>query len=131
MVSGNRRITPRFHIPTPISFKRHGGDSEDERCAKAIDVSTTGVYFTTDLHLTVAETIEVLLNIPCEISGINTTARRFVGRVARVDAKNSENVRWGVGVQLLYWERDGAERSDYAEGPVRPLLHNCPQHGVA
>jgi hypothetical protein len=131
MVSANRRIAPRFHIPIPVSFRRLGGAPDGERYARAIEVSTTGVYFTTDVYLRVAERIEILLNIPWEISGINTTTRRFVGRVTRVDPKDSNEVKWGVGVQLLYWERDSAETSEFTECPLRPVLHNCVQNRAA
>ena len=131
MVNANRRITPRVPIPTPVAFKRLGSASEIERYAKAIDVSTTGVYFTTDLHLRISETIELLLNIPWEISGISGTARRFVGRVTRVDPKDSNDLEWGVGVQLLYWERDSVEAPAVKECPLRPLLHNCVLHAAA
>ena len=131
MATVNRRITPRFHLLTPAAFKRLGASSESERCAEVVDVSTTGVYFHTDLSLRVGETIEILLSIPWEISGIRSTTRRFVGRVTRVDTKESNEVKSGVGVQLLYWERDGGDGSESEECPPRPVLHNCIQHRAA
>ena len=106
MTTSDRRRTRRFGIPVPLVFKQMDRPSSGERFANAIDVSTTGVYFTTNQVLGIGETIEVRLNIPRRVSGIASKARRFVGRVTRVDPKLGLNAESGVGVHLLYWERD-------------------------
>ncbi|MGB2628662.1 MAG: PilZ domain-containing protein [Candidatus Acidiferrum sp.] len=120
MASSNRRITPRFQIPTPVLYKRVGDAPENERFAETIDVSTTGVYFTSDVPLRVAETIEILLNIPWKISGISSATRRFVGRVTRVDRNDRDETEWGIGVQLLYWERRSSKTPEIVETRLDP-----------
>jgi hypothetical protein len=80
--------------------------SEGEQRAKAINISTRGVYFATGLALCVGEAVEVLLEIPRRVTGTNGGIRRFAGRVTHVQSKNMLEGFSGVGVQLLYFERD-------------------------
>ncbi len=108
MVTPDRRRAPRFSIPVRLVFRRMDVPAQGERFAKAIDVSTTGVYFTTNQVLGIGETIELRLYIPRHVSGVASKCRRFVGRVTRVESKNDLQVEAGVGVHLLYWEHDRA-----------------------
>jgi hypothetical protein len=104
MATRERRVTPRFNLHTPLAF--HRTPSEGERRTKAINISTRGVYFATDLAMCVGEVVEVLLEIPRRVTGTNGGIRRFAGRVTHVQSKNMANGLSGIGVQLLYYERD-------------------------
>ena len=48
MAISERRITPRFKLHTPLCFHRMEALSEGEQQAKAINISTRGVYFVTN-----------------------------------------------------------------------------------
>jgi hypothetical protein len=106
MATTDRRITPRFKLHTPLSFHRMEALSEGEQRAKAINISTRGVYFTTDLVLRVGEAVELLLEMPKRVTGAKASSRRFTGRVTHVELKNMPQGLSGIGVQLLYYERD-------------------------
>jgi hypothetical protein len=106
MATSERRITPRFKLRTPLSFHRMEALSEGEQQAKAINISTRGVYFTTDLELHVGEAVELLLEMPKRVTGAKASSRRFTGRVTHVELKNMPQGLSGIGVQLLYYERD-------------------------
>jgi hypothetical protein len=105
MATAESRITPRYKIETPFTFRRIEVPSEGERHAKALDISTRGVYFTTNLAMRVGEVVELLLRMPRQVAGSNSPLRRFVGRVTHVDSNSLPQGQSGVGVHLLYWER--------------------------
>jgi hypothetical protein len=106
MATSERRITPRFNLHTPLSFHRMETPYEGEQRAKAINISTRGVYFATGLAMCVGEAVEVLLEIPKRVTGTSGGIRRFAGRVTHVQSKNMPEGLSGIGVQLLYYERD-------------------------
>jgi hypothetical protein len=80
--------------------------SEGEQQAKAINISTRGAYFATSLVLRVGEAVELLLQMPKRVSGAKVSSRRFTGRVTHVELENMPRGLSGIGVQLLYYERD-------------------------
>jgi Tfp pilus assembly protein PilZ len=80
--------------------------AEGEHQAKAINISTRGVYFATNVVLCVGEAVEVLLEMPKRVTGVKVGLRRFAGRVTHIESKNMPQGLWGIGVQLLYYERD-------------------------
>ena len=106
MDSHEHRITPRFKLRTPLSFQRMESPSEAKHQAKAINVSTRGVYFDTDVILCVGEAVEVLLEMPKRVTGAKEGIRRFTARVAHVESKNMLPGVTAIGLQLLYYERD-------------------------
>ncbi len=106
MGTPEHRITPRFKLHTLLSFHRMQTPSEGEHQAKSINISTRGVYFGTDANLCVGERVEVLIEIPKRVTGVKVGVRRFVGRVTHVQSKDMPEGLSGIGVQLLYYERD-------------------------
>jgi hypothetical protein len=106
MAISERGITPRFKLHIPLFFHRMEALSEGEQQAKAINISTRGVYFTTNLALRVGGAVELLLEMPKRVTGAKASARRFTGRVTHVELTNMPVGLSGIGVQLLYYERD-------------------------
>lgn len=80
--------------------------AKDVHQAKAINISTRGVYFATNVALCVGEAVEVLLEMPTRVTGVKAGIRRFAGRVTHIESKNMLPGLSGIGVQLLYYERD-------------------------
>ena len=115
MSTSENRITPRFKLQTRLSFHRMEMISGGEHQARAINISTRGVYFATSVILCVGEAVEVLLDMPKRVSGVKAGMRRFAGRVTHVESKNMPEGLSGVGVQLLYYERDLAGISKNSE----------------
>ena len=106
MAIPERRVTPRFNLHTPLSFHRKEAVSEDTQEAKAINISTRGVYFSTNLGLCVGETLEVSLEVPKRVTGSLAKNRCFIGRVAHVESQCMPLGQSGIGVELLYYELD-------------------------
>jgi hypothetical protein len=101
-----RRITPRFNLHTPLTFHRLEVLSEGEQEAKAINISTRGVYFMTNLGVCVGEAVAVSLEVPRRVTGSQPKNRCFVGRVAHVELESMPQGESGIGVELLYYEHD-------------------------
>jgi hypothetical protein len=118
------RLTQRFKLHIPLSFHRMETLSEGEHQAKAIDISTRGVYFATSVILCVGEALEVLLEMPKRVTGMKSGPRRFAGRVTHIESKNMPEGLSGIGVQLLYYERDLVKVAQPYE-----TLCNCPGCG--
>jgi len=106
MLTCEHRVTPRFKLHTKLSFQRMESLSECEHQAKAINISTRGVYFVTSVVLRVGDAVEILLEMPKRVTGTKEGIRRFAGRVAHIESKNMPEGLSGIGVQLLYYERD-------------------------
>src|ERR1700720_4453262 len=106
MVAPEHRITPRFKLHTALSFHRMETPSGGAHQAKAMNISTRGVYFATDIVLSVGEAVEVLLEMPKRVTGVKAGMRRFTGRVTHIESKNMPQGHSGIGVQLLYYEHD-------------------------
>ena len=106
MATLEHRITPRFKLNTRLSFHRMKTLSEGEHQARAINISTRGVYFATNVILCIGEALEVLLEMPKRVTGVKAGIRRFAGRVTHIESTNMLPGLSGIGVQLLYYERD-------------------------
>lgn len=118
MLTFERRITPRFNLRTPLSFHRMEAPSKREQ-ARAINISTRGVYFITNLDICVGEAVEILLEVPQRVTGSKAMNRRFAGRVAHAES-NMARGQTGIGVQLLYYEHDLV-----AQDPADRSLHEA------
>jgi len=106
MKQSERRITPRYNRKTALSFHKLDALSERVQCARAINISSRGIYFATSVPMSVGEPIEILLEMPKRITGLVTGMRRFTARVAHVESVISPDGHSGIGVQLLYYEHD-------------------------
>jgi hypothetical protein len=74
-----------------------------------MNISTRGVYFATDLPLCQGQLVQVLLQMPLEVTGKAMNQRRFTGRVAHVHCNAFANGMSGVGVQFLFYEEAGLQ----------------------
>ena len=106
MIKSERRITPRYNLNTPLSFHRTESVSDHVQGARALNISSRGIYFASTQLMSVGESIEILLKMPKRITGSKTAMRRFTGRVAHIESTNVPRGHSGIGVQLLYYEPD-------------------------
>src|SRR6267143_4326596 len=104
MSVSERRTARRFVMNVPLQLQRVKTPSPVARAVNAMNISTRGVYFATDLPLRQGEIVQGRLQIPHEISGKVANERRFTGRVAHVHPNGFANGMSGVGVQFLYYD---------------------------
>jgi sigma-B regulation protein RsbU (phosphoserine phosphatase) len=103
MLASERRTARRFVLNVSLQLQLIQTPSLAPREVKAMNISTRGVYFTTDLPLLQGQLVQVFVQMPKEISGNVVNARRFTGRVAHVHPNGFADGISGVGVQFLYY----------------------------
>lgn len=108
ITSLNRRLSRRLNLRTPLRV-RIWKSSAPEESAESLNLSQNGVYFATNTPIREGETVEILLNMPAEITDEPSTEWRCTGHVVRVEAVDSAQGKLGVGVQFDCYEVSRAE----------------------
>jgi len=103
MSVSERRTARRFILNLPLLLQPITTPSLVAREVKTLNISSRGVYFTTDLPLRQGQLVQVLFQMPKEITGNVLNERRFTGRVAHVHPNEFADGMSGVGVQFLYY----------------------------
>ena len=103
ITSLNRRLSRRLPLKTPLRV-RIWKSSAPEESAESLNLSQNGVYFATNTAIREGETVEILLNMPKEITDEPSTEWRCTGHVVRVEAVDSAQGKLGVGVQFDCYE---------------------------
>jgi hypothetical protein len=101
MATSERRITRRLKLRIPLRFHRLNTLSERDQGENSINLSSRGIYFTTNLPLSVGEAVQVLLKMPKRITGTHSIERCFTGWVTHIESTNIPGGYSGVGVQFL------------------------------
>jgi hypothetical protein len=83
-----RRIAHRYKLPLPVVVKclplREGSDALH---ATTRDVSTSGVYFTSDERLSIGSRLDLSLTLPPEVTQGSTVVIDARAKVLRVDER--------------------------------------------
>lgn len=108
-MSGGRQ-SKRFELPIPLTIRVVDSKSPAIASATCSNVSSRGVYFSTDFPFLVGERVEVSLKMPKEVA--EAPERQWVchGRVVRTDRSTSQ-ANAGVAVEFFYYEirRSGSD----------------------
>lgn len=120
MITPERRIMPRFKLQTPLSFHRREDSSDSEQQAKAINISAMGACFATRLDMSVGEFIEVLIEMPRRVTGLNAICRRFTGRVTHIEWEGMPDGFSKIGVLFLYYEISAGTDRSTSSGMANP-----------
>jgi hypothetical protein len=108
ITSLDRRLSRRLCLKTPLRL-RIWKSAEPEERAESLNLSQNGVYFATNSAIREGETVEILLNMPEEITDEPSTEWRCTGHVVRVERVDSARGKLGVGVQFDCYEVSRAE----------------------
>ena len=106
--SSDRRIARRLSFKTPLRVRIWKSASPEQR-VESLNLSQSGVFFATSSPLREGETVEILLNMPEEITDEPLTEWRCTGHVVRVERAKATNGTIGVGVQFDCYEVSRAE----------------------
>jgi hypothetical protein len=114
----DRRLSHRHSVRTALRV-RVWNSAQPEHRAESVNVSLRGIYFNTRTPLCEGEVVEVLLKMPEEVSGEETTEWRCTGHVVRVEPFDAAEGKLGVGVQFYCYEaaRPEQARLPLAAGP--------------
>lgn len=99
MPGSERRRARRFKLHIPLSVHRL---SDRPHRVSSLNISASGVCFTTSQPITVGQSLQMNLRMPKRISGTPTGECSFTGRVVHVESCNGSGTQ--VGVQFLYYE---------------------------
>jgi hypothetical protein len=106
----DRRSSRRHNVKTALRV-RVWNSAVPEHRAESINVSLRGIYFATKAPVCQGEIVEVLLKMPEEVSGEQTTEWRCTGHVVRVEPADGPEGKLGVGVQFYGYELSRPEQA--------------------
>jgi hypothetical protein len=98
-----RRISRRLQFKTALRV-RVWKSGPAERRAESENLSESGAFFATDIHLAIGSAVEILLKMPEEITGKPATEWRCTGHVVRLQEIDPSRGKLGVGVQFDCYE---------------------------
>jgi hypothetical protein len=99
----DRRVSHRLQYKTALRV-RSWKCASNEQGAESEDLSETGIFFASNVPLTVGTAVQILLTMPEEITGNPTTEWCCTGHVVRLEALDSPQGKLGVGVQFDCYE---------------------------
>ena len=120
----DRRLSRRYSLRAPLRVRMRKSNLA-EQAAESENLSQRGVFFATDLPLNKGVSLDLLLEMPEEISGVPAAQWLCTGHVVRVVPRGSLGEKQGVGVQFDFYEVSRSERPQWAmgaglRGPVLP-----------
>lgn len=104
MRANDRRYTPRLALKIPVKFRLPAMPAFPEQICESANISARGLYFRTALPLPLKTPLELILEMPEEISGKPPARLCITGRVARVEPPGPSNRQRGIGVMFLCYE---------------------------
>lgn len=103
IASLDRRLSRRLTFKTPLRV-RVWKSEEPEANEESVNLSNSGVFFATNSPLREGETVEILLNMPEEITAEPSIEWLCTGHVVRVERVDTSRGTMGVGVQFDCYE---------------------------
>ena len=97
------RNTPRLQVKADLRVRIWKSDTPELR-AESVNLSERGIFFVSDRVFQRGEAVEVLLQMPEEITGEPPTEWRCTGLVVHVQPVDAAKGRQGVGVRFDCYE---------------------------
>jgi Tfp pilus assembly protein PilZ len=125
-LDSDRRLSRRHALKTGLRVRVRRSDTAERR-EESENLSQRGVFFSTDLPLSKGAALDLLVEMPEEITGVPAAQWLCTGHVVRVVPGTSPRGAHGVGVQFDFYEVSRAERPQWAMGvglrePVAPQV---------
>lgn len=124
-LDSDRRLSRRHSVRTELRVRVRRPDA-GERMAESENLSQRGVFFATDLPLSKGASLDLLVEMPEEVTGVAAAQWLCTGHVVRVVEMDSPRGAHGVGVQFDFYEVSRPERPEWAmsagRGPVAPQI---------
>jgi hypothetical protein len=95
---------PRFEMRIPVRIRPLNSGISPSLSTESLNVSATGLLFTTNARFEHGATVEVLLRMPEEIVGSPANDWRCTGQVVRVEERETPTARFEVGVKFYCYE---------------------------
>jgi hypothetical protein len=97
-----RRVAHRYKVPLPISVRLlQSSAAPGELHVITRDVSTSGIYFTTNQPLAIGARLDLSLTFPAEITNGSAVVVDAQAHVLRVDERHAEGSdRFGIAAAI-------------------------------
>src|SRR5215475_2668096 len=123
-VGKDRRLAERHAMKTPLRLRLRQSE-EGELKVESENVSRRGVYFKTDAQLKEGTALDLLLEMPEQITGVRAAQWICMGHVVRVEPAKANNGTRGVGVEFDFYVVSHTatprwELGPGLRGPIRP-----------
>ena len=121
-LDSDRRLSRRHNLRTGLRVRVRRSEVGETR-AESENLSQRGVFFATDLPLSKGAALDLLVEMPEEVTGVPAAQWLCTGHVVRLVEMDSPRGAHGVGVQFDFYEVSRPERPQWAmrvglRGPV-------------
>jgi hypothetical protein len=113
----DRRASQRHDVKTPLRV-RLWKSANPEQLTESENISKDGMYFATDLAVSVGAVVEVLLKMPEEVTGEAPVEWRCTGHVVRVEPGKLPSGEHLIGVQFDCCRASQGEENRRDDGAV-------------
>jgi hypothetical protein len=110
----DRRLSLRHNVRTDLRVRMRKFDAAEQR-AQSENLSQRGVFFTTELPIHKGTSLDLLVEMPEEVTGVPPAQWLCTGHVVRIVPTETQGMS-GVGVQFDYYEVSRPERPRWAMG---------------
>lgn len=111
----DRRLSLRHNFKTDLRIRVRRSNAAELK-AESKNLSQRGVFFATDLELSKGAALDLVVEMPEQITGVPTAQWLCTGHVVRVESKPDER---GVGVQFDFYEVSRPERPQWVMAGLR------------
>jgi PilZ domain len=87
-----RRMARRYDLSLPVNVRIPINREPGSHSGQTRDISTRGVYFTTQKELSLGTEVDFTLTLPAEITRGDEVFVRAHGRIVRTDRRHDEGV---------------------------------------
>jgi hypothetical protein len=112
----DRRLSLRHNVRTDLRVRTRKLDAPEQR-VHSENLSQRGVFFTTDLPINKGAALDLLVEMPEQVTGVPPAQWLCTGHVVRIVPMQPEGKR-GVGVQFDFYEVSRPERPRWAMGSM-------------
>jgi hypothetical protein len=125
-VPSDRRLARRHVLQTPLRLRFRGLELA-ERHMESENLSQRGVLFVSDLQLKKGASLDLLLEMPEQVTGVPTAQWLCTGHVVRVEQRTPQDGGQRFAVQFDFYEVSRFDRPGWPvrvglRGPVAPLV---------
>jgi hypothetical protein len=110
----DRHLSLRHNVRTALRLRMRKFDAAEQR-AQSENLSQRGVFFTTELAINKGTSLDLLVEMPEEVTGVPPAQWLCTGHVVRVVPTETHG-KCGIGVQFDYYEVSRPERPRWAMG---------------
>jgi Tfp pilus assembly protein PilZ len=114
----DRRLSQRHNFKTDLRIRVRRSNATELK-AESKNLSQRGVFFATDLELSNGTALDLMVEMPEQITGVPTAQWLCTGHVVRVVPEESKQGQRGVGVQFDFYEVSRPERPQWVMAGLR------------